>query len=206
MKNVRNRGTLRFISLLLCLMTMVDAKTATAGWDELSSGCKEKLFPITSGGSKDEKVSCTFHDKVNYLIIVAGNSTSDNYVPASNDHAFAYAVDMDGNWIWGKFFYNVSYPVSTISGCTVDDNNNVVFLGMGNQVPVIIELDPKNGNILKFMSFDKVGDTETSMPQFTTYGAIYHDTKDEDDQQSYYYASFLMNNAIQMLKINSATY
>lgn len=206
MKNVFNRGSLSFIAALLCIMTMVDAKVATAGWDKLSSSCKEKLFPVTSGGSKDEKVSCTFHDKVNDLIIVAGNSTSEDYAPAANDHAFAYALDMDGNWVWGKFFYNVSFAISTISGCTVDANGNVVFLGMGNQVPVIMELAPKDGQVLKFVSFDKIGSTDTSMPWYGTYGAIYHDIKDEDDQQPYYYAAFVMENALQMLKVNSATY
>lgn len=92
-------------------------KAATAGIDQLSDGCKTKLFPITSGGSKDEKVSCTIYDEVNQLIILAGNSSSEDYVPAANDHAFAYAVDLDGNWKWGKFFYNVSFAISTISGC-----------------------------------------------------------------------------------------
>jgi hypothetical protein len=51
------------------------------------------------------------------LIIVAGNTSSPDYAPASNSHAFAYAVDFQGNWIWGKFYYNQSYAVSTISGC-----------------------------------------------------------------------------------------
>ena len=95
----------------------------------MSSSCQYKLFPIVSGGSKDEKVSCTIHDPVNNYIIVAGNSTSEDYAPAANNHAFAYAVDFDGNWKWGKFFYNVSYAVSTISGCHMDANNEAVFLG-----------------------------------------------------------------------------
>jgi len=41
-------------------------------------------------------------------------------VPAANNHAFAYAVDLEGNWVWGKFFYNVSYAVATISGCQLN--------------------------------------------------------------------------------------
>lgn len=93
------------------------ARAETAGWDTLSDTCKERLFPISSGGSKDEMVSCTVLDEKNGLIIVAGNSSSQDYAPAANDHAFAYAVDLDGNWRWGKFFYNVSFAISTISGC-----------------------------------------------------------------------------------------
>jgi len=111
----------------------------------MSDTCKEKLFPISVGGSKDEKISCTIYDPVNEYIIVAGNSSSEDFVPAANDHAFAYAVDIEGNWKWGKFFYNVSFAVSTISGCHLDANGNVVFLSMGDSMPVIIELNPQDG-------------------------------------------------------------
>jgi len=170
--------------------------------DLLSDGCKTKLFPVTSGGSKDEKVSCTVYDKKNEFIILAGNSSSEDYVPAANDHAFAYAVDLDGNWKWGKFFYNVSFAISTISGCNIDDNGNLVMMGLGNSVPIIMELNPSNGQVLRFVSFDKVGADETSLPWYMTYGAVYHDTKDPDGN-SYYYASFIMQDIMQVIKINS---
>jgi hypothetical protein len=38
-------------------------RAETAGWDTMSTECKERLFPISSGGSKDEMVSCTVYDK-----------------------------------------------------------------------------------------------------------------------------------------------
>jgi hypothetical protein len=167
------------LGVLFCLNASVNAAgSSTVGFDDLSDTCKEKLFPISSGGKKDEKVSCTLQDKKNGLIIVAGNSTSEDYAPAANDHAFVYAVDLEGNWKWGKFFYNVSFAVSRISGCTIDANGNGVFLGMGNSVPIIMELNTKDGNVLKFMSLDKIGSTATSLPWYATYGAIYHDLKD----------------------------
>jgi len=193
--NRKLRIGLMFMAAIV--MVLVDpAQAQTAGWDRLTDTCKEKLFPITSGGSKDEKVSCTFHDKVNDLIIMAGNSTSEDYAPAANDHAFAYAVDMEGNWKWGKFFYNVSFAISTISGCSVDANGNSVMLGQGNSVPLIMEMSLKDGQVLKFVSFDKIGSSETSQPWYGTYGAIHHDLKDADDGKSYYYASFVMENAL----------
>jgi hypothetical protein len=55
------------------------------------------------------------------------------------------------------------------------------------------------------MSLDKIGSTDTTMPLFTTYGAIYHDIKDVDDQKPYYYTSFIMDDVLQILKINSKT-
>ena len=114
----------------LCMLSMLNIDTSgffasaaiTAGYDKMSQSCKEKIFPLSSGGSKNEFVSCTVYDAKNQQIIVGGNSTSEDYAPAANEHAFVYAVDMEGNWKWGKFYYNVSYAVSTISGCSMDGN------------------------------------------------------------------------------------
>lgn len=50
-------------------------------------------------------------------MVMGGNTTSTNFAPAANDHAFLTGFDLNGNWKWGKFFYNVSYALSTISGC-----------------------------------------------------------------------------------------
>jgi len=72
-------------------------QAATAGWEKMSATCQENVFPINVGGSKDEKTTCTVYDPVNQLIIVAGNTTSDDFAPAANDHGFAYAVDFEGN-------------------------------------------------------------------------------------------------------------
>ena len=164
----------------------------TYGWENLSDECRYETFPLVSGGSKDEKVTCTVFDPVNNYIIVAGNSTSEDYAPAANDHAFAYAVDLDGNWKWGKFFYNVSYAVSTISGCQFDDNNNLVLLGMGDSMPVIMEMDTLEGTVIKFMSLELDGSSDTNVPWYGTYGGIHHDVADVDDQEAYYYVSFVM--------------
>jgi hypothetical protein len=199
------KALLLLLGSLLFMSQMATASKAV-GYDKLSDTCKAKLFPISSGGSNDERVSCTlnFHDRG--LILVAGNTTSDDYAPAANDHAFVYAVDWEGNWQWGKFFYNVSFAVSTISGCSIDGNGNAVMLGMGNSVPIIMEVNPMDGTVLKFMSFDKVGATDTNMPWYATYGAIHHDLNDPDDGLSYYYAAFIMDDAMQVVKVNSVDF
>jgi hypothetical protein len=177
----------------------------TAGYDKLSTNCQEKLFPVSSGGSKDEKVSCTMNFPKHELILMAGNTTSEDYAPAASDHAYLYAIDYEGNWQWGKFFYNVSFAVATISGCSIDDNNNAVLIGMGNSVPIIMEINPVNGDVEAFLSLEKIGTTSTLMPWYATYGAIHHDIKDQDDGKSYYYASFIMDDAMMITKINSRT-
>ena len=43
------------------------------------------------------------------------------------------------------------------------------------------------------------------MPTYQTFGAIHHDTKDITDGKSYYYASFIMDNKVLMVKINADT-
>jgi hypothetical protein len=170
------------------------ANAATAGWDQMSSTCQERLWPISSGGSKDEMVSCSVFDKENQYIIVAGNSSSEDYAPAANDHAFAYAVDLEGNWVWGKFFYNVSFAVSTISGCHLDANNQLVLLGQGDSKPVIMELNTKDGFISKFTSLEKIGTSSDDQPWYKTFGAIYHDVSDfYQTRKSFYYVAFIMS-------------
>ena len=37
------------------------------------------------------------------------------------------------------------FGVETISGCHLDDNNNLVFLGLGDSMPVIMELNTIDG-------------------------------------------------------------
>jgi hypothetical protein len=78
------------------------------------------MFPITAGGIFDDYVNCTMHDDVNDLIIVAGETYSEGFGPNGQPHGYAYAVDNDGNWIWGFFYYNVGIAIDSISGCKFD--------------------------------------------------------------------------------------
>jgi hypothetical protein len=177
---------------LLCVFSYASAQVTieTNGWDGLSQDCKEKIFPLSSGGGKDEFVSCTVFDEKNQQIIVAGNSTSEDYAPAANEHAFVYAVDMQGNWKWGKFYYNVSYAVSTISGCSMDDNGYLMAMAIGDSKPIVMEIDLTDGKVEKFISFEKLGGDDKSLPLFYTATGIYHDIKDPADGLAYYYISF----------------
>lgn len=175
---------------------------ATAGWDLMTDDCREKLFPMTIGGAKDEFVTCVIDDKINNQIVVTGNSTSENFVPAANDHAFAFAVDYEGNWKWGKFFYNVSFAMSTISGCHLNTDNKLVVLGTGDSVPVIMELELVTAQVTKFISLDKIGASSSNQPWYKTYNAIFHDVSKIPGQRSYYYVAFVMNDKTQILKID----
>lgn len=156
---------------------------------------------MSSGGSKDEFVSCTVHDPNRKYIIVGGNTTSDDYAPAANDHGFVYAVDYEGNWRWGNFFYNESYAISTVSGCKFNDDGNLVVMGLANQNPVVLEIETKEGSVLSFVSLAKLDASATQVPRFYTFGGFHHDVKDEYDDQSYIYMSFIMDDYLMFAKV-----
>lgn len=119
-----------------------------------------------------------------------------------------YAIDMDGNWQWGKYFSNNSHTVGTISGCYKNSKGKAVLLGLGHFLPVIMEVNPMDGEVEKFMSLEKIGTKYrelVDMPKYFTFGAIYHDLDDPDDGKAYYYASFVLKDTMMILKINSDT-
>jgi len=73
--------------------------------------------------------------------LIGGNTTSDDFAPASNEHGFLMAIDTSGNYQWGKFFYNVSYALSDIQGCQMSsEGNSLTLIGLGNSQPVIMSI------------------------------------------------------------------
>ena len=87
-------------------------------------------------------------DEANGLIIVGGNTTSPDFAPAANDHGFLYALDLQGNWMWSKFFYNASYAIQDISGCQLSsDKSSLTVMGMADSRPIIMDIDTVNGSV-----------------------------------------------------------
>ena len=83
----------------------------------------------------------------------------------------------------------------------MDDNNNLVLLGQGDSMPVIMEMNTIDGTVLKFMSLEQIGSSDANVPWYMTYGGIHHDVSDEDDGLAYYYVSFIMKDYLQVLKV-----
>jgi hypothetical protein len=160
------------------------------------------MFPISVGGELDDFVNCTIYDEVNQHMIVAGVSSSMNFVPTENPHGFAYAVDTAGNWIWGKFYYNVGTSLESISGCKLDEENNLLFFGTSDMKPVILKINadksdkPQNYTILEELEIDT---------EFKTFSAFYHDVKDPSDGLPYYYMSYIVNETDVYISKISAT-
>lgn len=181
------------------------AGALTDGYDQLSDTCREKLFPLTLGGyNGNDLVSCTLNFKEHNIILVAGNSTSDDFGPSSESHGYVSAVDIEGNVMWGHYFTNNSASVSTISGCFKNSEGTAVFMGMSNEIPVIFEVNPKTGLIQKFVTLDKLKQ-ESEKNSYVTFGGILHDTEDPVDKLPYYYLSYIEDDKLVLTKINSDT-
>jgi sugar lactone lactonase YvrE len=91
-----------------------------------SDACMYKKFPIFAGGSKDEEVRALQVDPDSNYIYVGGRTESSNFAPAENPHGYVYAVSPDGDWMWGQFFYNVSYAVSQVDGILLSQYGTVL--------------------------------------------------------------------------------
>lgn len=126
-------------------------------------------MPIYAGGSSKENVNCFIYDDKTDTVIIAGNTTSGDFSPAANDHGFVIALDTSGNWLWGKFFYNLSYALSDVSGCQMSsDGTELALLGMGNSQPVMMTIDTGTGAVNKYISLEWVGTSDTEVPTYST--------------------------------------
>ena len=57
---------------------------------------------------------------------MGGVTTSPDFAPAENPHGYVYAISPNGDWLWGNFFYNVSYAVSEIDGMIMSQNGTYI--------------------------------------------------------------------------------
>jgi hypothetical protein len=106
---MKTKASMQLLALLGLLATFASGALN-------NSACNYKMFPVFAGGRSNEDVRAIQVIPNTNLIVVAGQSTSPDFVPAANPHAFLYAVSQTGDWMWGHFFYNVSYAISQIDG------------------------------------------------------------------------------------------
>ena len=170
LSNFATRSPLMLLAVIsLILVGTSTQNSSMASALEMSPQCTYKLLPIYAGGSSKENVNCFVHDPATNMIIVGGNTTSDDFSPAANDHGFLFALDPVGNWMWGNFFYNLSYALSDISGCQMSsDGSSLTLLGMGNSQPVIMDIKTDTGAINKYVSVENVYTNDTNIPAYTT--------------------------------------
>ena len=170
---------------------------------QVAAQCEDSYWPIYAGGAKgSEDVRCFIYDPANQLIIVGGVTNSEDFAPAPNDHGYLFALDLYGNWKWGNFFYNVSYAVAQIDGCQMSsDGTSLSLTGLGNQMPLLMDINTADGTFNRFVSLDYLKATAAQVPQYTIQGAIYYDKRDYRDYQPYFYTAFLKDGAMFMLRV-----
>ena len=134
------------------------------------------------------------------MLIAAGKTNSNNFAPAQNDHGYVFALDPEGDWLWGNFFYNVSYAVSTVTGCQLSSKGTYVSIfGIANSLPIVMLLNKKDGAILTFLTIATVK-SYTTTPSFVTSSSFIVEEADPIDGKQYIYLAFTMNKILQIVK------
>ena len=105
-----------------------------------SDKCNADSWPVYVSSGYSDKANCLAYDTKNKIMIVGGTSediSSDNVLVAKT--GFAFALDIDGNWMWSNTFVTNGEAMSEINQCAVssDAKSSVVF-GMLNGLPAII--------------------------------------------------------------------
>ena len=161
---------------LLALFAVISAMFTYGVYSQvMSESCKYDIFPVFIGGTKGhEKVSCFAYDPTNDIIMIGGNTTSEDFAPASNEHGFLMAIDSAGNYKWGNFFYNVSYALSDIQGCVMSkDGKSLNLQGLGNSQPVLMSVNPPDGFINTYLSVEYYNRSEDLVPEYGIAGAVF---------------------------------
>jgi hypothetical protein len=149
--NSKNRIPLTFILLLTLYLNIAPSSALK------NDVCNYKIFPVFAGGAKDDFLQVIAYDPTQEYFLAGGKTKSADFAPAENDHGFVYALDKNGNWMWGNFFYNVSYAVSDVTGLKMSSKNNfVTVLGKANSKPIVMFLNKNDGSINKFITIEPI--------------------------------------------------
>ena len=81
------------------------------------------------------------------------------------------------------------------------DGSSLSLFAMANSMPVVMDINTKDGSINKFLAVEYTAMTSSTVPVFKTYGAVYYDKKDPYDNLEYIYFAFLMNSKVEMLRM-----
>ena len=65
-----------------------------------------------------------------------------------------------------------------------------------------MEINLVDGSVTKFISIELIGTSNTNQPWFMTWAGLHHETSTDNKTSQYYYVSFIMNDMMQMMKIN----
>lgn len=137
---------------------------------------------MTAGGSRDDVAHCLVYDPASELIIVGGITQSSDFGPSNTENGFLYAINLDGDWVWGNYYRNATgRSISTITGCQLSsDGTQVVILGATQEQVVMGVVNATTGQMTNLYSLEnKEGaKRDAEPPEYKTYGAIMLDSRD----------------------------
>ena len=121
-----------------------------------SPKCTKQNLPVTAGGSRDDIAQCIVYDPANELIIVGGLTQSSDFGPANTNNGFLYAINFEGDWVWGNHYSNsTGDSISTISGCQLSsDGAQIVILGTTREQVVMGVVNAADGRLNNLYSLE----------------------------------------------------
>ena len=173
------------------------------------ASCEDSYWPIYAGGTTgSEDVRCFVYDPINKLIIVGGKTNSSSWTQnGDQDHGFLFALDLEANWMWGKYYYNESHPVKEINGCQLStDGTSLAVQGLSEDKPILMDISLKDGNLVNKISIQFVSIPCTKTIFKRNEGAILYNKKDDSDGMPYFYTAFSTeDNMMFMLRVQAGS-
>jgi hypothetical protein len=155
--------------------------------------CLRNTFPVMSGGSGNEVAKCMVYDEENQLIIIGGNTLSNDYGPSLGQVGFMYAVDLQGNWRWGNYYYSQA-SISDITSCSLSsDSKLLAAFGISLGQPVLLTLGKTDGKIKSVLNVEANDQTVRS-------GALLLDNSTRSNSPVFI-ISYLRSDKMQMASI-----
>ena len=81
------------------------------------------------------------------------------------------------------------------------DGTTLAVAGIGNSQPLLMDINPINGTLNKFISLDFVYGTQNSQSVYESFGAIYYDKQDYRDYSPYFYTAFIKDDEVFYLRV-----
>ena len=81
------------------------------------------------------------------------------------------------------------------------DGSSLALIGLGNSVPLLMDINIADGTFNRFISLDWVDASADVVPTYETFGAIYYDKQDYRDYSPYFYTSFIKDDEMFLLRV-----
>ena len=119
--------------------------------------CYSQTFPRTLGGIRDKTyLNGLALDSLDY-IYAAGHTDSEDLIPKNTIFPIAVKIHPTGPYEWAKFYYNsATFAMTEFNDLCLSPSESYLIAASRSTFGAII-LDPANGNIIKSMFLQNLG-------------------------------------------------